>query len=142
VSTGKVLRFDHVRGYGFIAPSDGGDDIFLHANDLLVEKNNVVPGVLMEFEVAEGERGLKATSARIVRPAASPVSAPVPVSPATETAGGDYTEALCDVLPIREFNQEITELLLRAEPTLTGSQIIRIRSELTGVAEKYGWVEN
>jgi cold shock CspA family protein len=137
VSTGKVLRFDHVRGYGFIAPSDGGDDIFLHANDLLVEKNLVVPGAIMEFEVEEGERGLKASSARVVGSAAPPHAAAPRVA-----VHADDSDGLCDVLPVGELTQEVTETLLRVEPTLTGTQIIRIRSELIRIAEKYGWVEN
>jgi CspA family cold shock protein len=138
VSTGKVLRFDQVRGYGFIAPSDGGDDIFLHANDLLVEKHLVVPGTLMEFKIEEGERGLKASAARIVASAPpSPVVAPVRVSSHADDADG-----LCDVLPVGELTQEVTETLLRIEPALTGTQIIRIRGELIRIAERYGWVEN
>ncbi|CAO5230157.1 cold-shock protein [Frankia sp. AgKG'84/4] len=137
MSTGKVLRFDQVRGYGFIAPSDGGDDIFLHANDLLVEKHLVVPGALMEFKVEEGERGLKASAARIVDPA--PSSPPVSVRASSHT---DDSDGLCDVLPVGELTQEVTETLLRIEPALTGPQIIRIRSELIRIAERYGWVEN
>ncbi|KJE21610.1 cold-shock DNA-binding protein family [Frankia torreyi] len=137
MSTGKVLRFDHVRGYGFIAPSDGGDDIFLHANDLLVEKNLVVPGTFMEFEVEEGERGLKASSARIVGSAS-----PAPSAAPRVAVHADDSDGLCDVLPVGELTQEVTETLLRVEPTLTGTQIIRIRSELIRIAEKYGWVEN
>ncbi|MCM3924921.1 cold shock domain-containing protein [Frankia sp. AiPs1] len=137
MSTGKVLRFDHVRGYGFIAPSDGGDDIFLHANDLLVEKNLVVPGAIMEFEVEEGERGLKASSARVVGSAA-----PASVAAPRVAVHADDSDGLCDVLPVSELTQEVTETLLRVEPTLTGTQIIRIRSELIRIAEKYGWVEN
>ncbi|ABW13584.1 cold-shock DNA-binding domain protein [Parafrankia sp. EAN1pec] len=146
MSTGKVLRFDHVRGYGFLAPSDGGEDVFLHANDLLVEKSLVVPGVVMEFEVEESDRGRKASAARILRGSATGsvvgpaavTTAPAPVV-SRHDDGGD---GLCDVLPAEEFTQEVTEVLLQTEPSLTGAQILHIRRQLADVARKYGWVEN
>ncbi|CAO5150016.1 putative DNA binding protein [Frankia sp. AiPs1] len=140
MSTGKVLRFDQIRGYGFIAPNDGGDDIFLHANDLLVEKHLVLPGTLMEFKVEEGERGLKASAARIV---GSPAPTPAPsVTSVRVSAHADDADGLCDVLPVAELTQEVTETLLRIDPALTSTQIVRIRSELIRIAERYGWVEN
>ncbi|MCM3883295.1 cold shock domain-containing protein [Frankia sp. R82] len=141
MSTGKVLRFDQVRGYGFIAPSDGGDDIFLHANDLLVEKHLVVPGVLMDFKVEEGERGLKASAARIVGSSA-PESAVPSIAPVRVVSHAEDTDGLCDVLPVGELTQEVTETLLRIDPALTSTQIVRIRAELIRIAERYGWVEN
>jgi cold shock protein len=141
VATGKVLRFDQIRGYGFIAPTGGGEDIFLHVNDLLVEKSVVVPGTIMEFDVEEGDRGPKASAARIVR---SVHPQPGANGPSLSVAGaaGEDADGLCDVLPTSEFTQEITELLLQTEPTLTGAQITRIRRQLTVVAQKYGWVES
>jgi cold shock CspA family protein len=141
VGTGKVLRFDQVRGYGFIAPTGGGEDVFLHVNDLLDEKHLVVPGVIVEFDVEEGERGPKASSARIIKPATNAAPRhPVPVAPASFS--GEDAEGLCDVLSAKEFTQEITELLIEVEPTLTGAQIIQTRRQLTRLAQKYGWVEN
>ncbi|MCK9875929.1 cold shock domain-containing protein [Frankia sp. AgPm24] len=140
MSTGKVLRFDQVRGYGFIAPSDGGDDIFLHANDLLVEKHLVVPGVLMDFKVEEGERGLKASAARIVGSAPEPSVSPI--APVRVVSHAEDADGLCDVLPVGELTQEVTETLLRVDPALTSTQIVRIRAELIRIAERYGWVEN
>lgn len=32
MATGRVLQFDHTRGYGFVATNDGGEDVFLHAS--------------------------------------------------------------------------------------------------------------
>ncbi len=141
MGTGKVLRFDQVRGYGFIAPTGGGEDVFLHVNDLLDEKHLIVPGVIVEFDVEEGERGPKASSARIVK-SGTTGSGPRHPAPVTASFSGEDAEGLCDVLSAKEFTQEITELLIEVEPTLTGAQIIQTRRQLTRLAQKYGWVEN
>jgi len=137
VLRGKVLRFDEVRGYGFITPDNGDEDVFVHANDLGVAKAHVRPGSVVEFEVEEGERGLKASWVRLVNPSAAvdarrPASAPSlsPTSP-----GGD-------VLSSVEFLYEITEALIEAAPTLTGAQIIAARQQLTKLARGHGWIED
>ncbi|CAM5284286.1 hypothetical protein STENM223S_11474 [Streptomyces tendae] len=62
---GRVVRFDSTRGYGFIAPDDGGEDIFLHVNDLLIPEESVRSGLVVEFEVESGDRGLKASGIRL-----------------------------------------------------------------------------
>ena len=68
--TGKVVRFDEVRGYGFVAPEVGGEDVFIHVNDLTFDKRLVAPGVVVEFDLEESDRGPKASHVRIVRQAA------------------------------------------------------------------------
>jgi cold shock CspA family protein len=138
VGTGEVLRFDQVRGYGFIAPSGGGADIFLHMNDILEEKHRIVPGTLVEFEVEEGQRGPKASSVRIVRQPSGATPAPVRREPAVSGDG----DSLCDILSPGEFTHEVTELLLSAEPSLTASQIVQVRSALVQFARKSDWVED
>src|SRR5438067_13943591 len=60
VQTGKVVRFDEGRGYGFIAPDDGGEDVFVHANELTDRGVRVSVGTRVRFKVLGGERGLKA----------------------------------------------------------------------------------
>jgi len=75
VATGKILRFDEIRGYGFIAPDAGGEDVFLHANALLAEKHQYHPGVPVEFDIIEGERGLKATAVRVIKARAGQATA-------------------------------------------------------------------
>ena len=72
VLTGKIIRFDPVRGYGFAAPDTGGEDVFVHANDLEVDKELIVPGVAVEFTLGEGERGLKASHVRTLPAARRP----------------------------------------------------------------------
>ncbi|MGF7236150.1 MAG: cold-shock protein [Frankia sp.] len=138
---GKVVRFDQIRGYGFVAPVGGGEDIFLHVNDLLSEKSSVVPGMTMEFEVEMGDRGPKASAARIVASAQREPASGSMMSPAAGAMGDKDSEGFCYLLTTSEFEGEITELLLDTEPTLTGTQIKHIRHQLGAMAEKYGWVD-
>lgn len=133
-SRGKVLSFDPIRGYGFIAPEGGGEDVFLHVNDLLDEKNRLRTGVLVQFRVENGERGLKASSVKIVE------TAEVEMVTAGED-GEDDADGFCDVLDLVDFRGTLTEVLLNADPGLTAGQILKVRRGLEVLALKYGWVE-
>jgi cold shock protein len=137
VVAGRVVRFDGVRGYGFIAPEHGGEDVFLHVNDLLIPESSVRSGLSVEFEVEDGGRGLKASSVRLARsaevaPSAEAAPRPLPL---------DGEEAMCDLLSVDEASRELTELLLRSAPSLTADQILRIRAELLKFAKSHGWTE-
>lgn len=132
--TGKVVRFDDLRGYGFVAPDTGGEDVFVHVNDLDFDKRLLTPGTLLEFDVEDSERGLKASRVRVVgRPGVEPVASAGP--------GERLEEGLGDVLSVREFLAEITEVLLDADSTLTAEQILSIRQRLVRVAHTRGWID-
>lgn len=156
--TGKVVQFDDIRGYGFIAPDKGGEDVFMHANVLTDDKLLFVPGLPVEFEVTEGDRGLKAHAVHALRDrAATPVPAPkhvpgpvprAPVLPApaatrvATSSHADDEEDLCDVLTAQAFRQELMELLLESDPTLTAAQIKHLLQSLIDLGARHGWVEN
>lgn len=64
---GKVKFFDSKRGFGFIAPNDGGNDVFVHKNDVEGMGEQVLnDGEAVEFEVEETEKGLNAVNVRIL----------------------------------------------------------------------------
>jgi cold shock CspA family protein len=146
VETGRILRFDEVRGYGFIAPNAGGEDVFVHANDFGDQRHMVHPGMRVEYEVEEGDRGLKVSTVRILdapprREHRTATASPFePVSAGPGPAHDD--DGLCDVLSGREFSAEVTELLIQHVPTLTGAQIAQARQHLAALARSHGWVES
>lgn len=135
VLTGKILRFDEARGFGFIAPDNGGEDVFVHANVLGDNKHLFTAGTPVEFEVTEGERGLKARVVRLIG------GLPVPVRAPKRTDEDEDADGMCDVLPVAGFLREITEACLDAAPSMTGAQIVQIRSRLVTIAQLHGWVE-
>ncbi|MET7933746.1 cold shock domain-containing protein [Streptomyces sp. NPDC005322] len=132
-TTGKILRFDEFRGYGFIAPDDGGEDVFMHANDLLDEKHLFQPGSKVRFVPEYGDKGPKASEVRIVERAAMVLRAPGP------DAGDD---TMCDVLSVTEFRQELTEALVEMGGSLTADQIKQVRRRVIELAQAHNWIES
>ncbi len=62
---GKVKFYSEQRRFGFIQQDDKGEDLFFHCSE--VEGNeNLQENDRVEFEVAEGDRGLKAIKVRKV----------------------------------------------------------------------------
>lgn len=59
---GKVKFFDTKKGFGFIAPDEGGKDVFVHRNNVenLGYNEGLEDGESVEFEVEETPKGLSA----------------------------------------------------------------------------------
>ncbi|TDK98846.1 cold shock domain-containing protein [Mycobacterium paragordonae] len=129
--TGRIVRFDGVRGYGFITPDIGGEDVFLHVNDLEVEKNRAVRGAQVSFEIDEGNRGKFAREVRLSNSSG-------PVDDDQSVTGDEYF----DVLSPEEFRQTITEKLLHITPALNAQQILAVRSSFEEVARKHGLIDS
>ncbi|MFB4309374.1 cold-shock protein [Actinomadura sp. GTD37] len=131
---GRIARFDEVRGYGFITPDEGGPDVFVHVNDLNDDKTLITTGTSVEYELIDGERGLKAFDVSVIG------DRPAPAGPARVPAADD--EGLCDVLTTTELRIELTELILDTAPELTGAHLVKLRESLLTFARKHGWSED
>jgi cold shock CspA family protein len=71
VATGVVVRFDSRRGYGFLAPDDGGEDVFVHQNNINMEGfRHLQVGERVSYELEVGEKGMKAVSVTLLEPRA------------------------------------------------------------------------
>ncbi|HAT88152.1 cold-shock protein [Cohaesibacter gelatinilyticus] len=58
MTTGTVKWFNPTKGYGFIEPSEGGKDAFVHIS--AVERSGLTTlneGQTVEFEMVEGRNG-------------------------------------------------------------------------------------
>lgn len=63
---GKIKFFDSQKGFGFIAPEEGGDDIFVHKNNVenLGYGQGFDDGEAVEFDVEDTPKGLSAINVR------------------------------------------------------------------------------
>ncbi|MDD5064569.1 MAG: cold-shock protein [Phycisphaerae bacterium] len=63
MSTGTVKWFNASKGYGFISPDDGGEDLFVHHSEIKTNGYaSLDEGQKVQFEVGEGKKGPCATN--------------------------------------------------------------------------------
>jgi cold shock protein len=61
MATGTVKWFNDEKGYGFIAPEEGGKDLFVHHSNVAGEGfKTLVEGARVEFEARQGAKGPEA----------------------------------------------------------------------------------
>ena len=60
---GTVKWFNESKGYGFITPDDGGQDLFVHFSEIQAQGYKALrDGDKVNFEVGQGQKGPQATS--------------------------------------------------------------------------------
>ena len=65
MATGKVKWFNNAKGYGFILPEGGGEDLFAHYSAIQMDGYRTLKaGQDVEFEIVEGPKGKQATNIR------------------------------------------------------------------------------
>jgi CspA family cold shock protein len=67
MSNGTMKWFNGAKGFGFIAPDEGGADLFVHRTEIEgYDAGGVVDDQAVEFEVGEGRKGPQAVRVRLL----------------------------------------------------------------------------
>ena len=68
MATGIVKWFNDSKGYGFITPSDGGEDLFVHHTGIAGSGfKSLAEGAKVEFEPTQGAKGPQATNVVVLQ---------------------------------------------------------------------------
>lgn len=63
MATGTVKWFNNAKGYGFILPDEGDEDLFAHYSEITMEGyKSLKAGQAVVFDTAPGDKGLHATN--------------------------------------------------------------------------------
>ena len=75
--TGKVKWFNNAKGFGFILPEGGGEDLFAHYSAINMDGYRTLKaGQTVEFDIEQGDKGKHATNIKIEVFSQSPTSEP------------------------------------------------------------------
>ncbi|MET0093340.1 MAG: cold shock domain-containing protein CspD [Sedimenticola sp.] len=63
MATGTVKWFNNAKGYGFVTPDEGDQDIFIHFSAIVMDGYKTLKeGQKVQFELQEGPKGLHAAN--------------------------------------------------------------------------------
>lgn len=64
--TGTVKWFNNAKGFGFILPESGGEDLFAHYSSIEMDGYKTLKaGQAVVFDVVKGQKGMHATNIRV-----------------------------------------------------------------------------
>ncbi|BBU32392.1 cold-shock DNA-binding domain-containing protein [Caballeronia pedi] len=63
MDNGTVKWFNDTKGFGFITPDNGGDDLFAHFSEIRADGfKTLVEGQKVSFETKRGPKGMQASN--------------------------------------------------------------------------------
>lgn len=67
MATGTVKWFNDAKGFGFLTPDDGGEDLFVHFSGINMPGfKTLAEGQRVSFEVIEGPKGKQAANIQAI----------------------------------------------------------------------------
>jgi cold shock protein len=67
MATGTVKFFNSDKGFGFITPTTGDKDVFVHFSNVVgTGYKNLEDGQEVEFDLAQGQKGPEAQNVRTI----------------------------------------------------------------------------
>jgi len=97
MSTGQVKWFNNAKGFGFILPDDGGDDLFAHYSSITMEGYKTLKaGQTVSFDVIEGPKGLHAANIVSLGESTTAADTPAPETAAPDDQDSSQEESVSD----------------------------------------------